>query len=144
MFKVFLKFIFQAHWRYSERGAGLARWRDRFDSTYYQKGPWRDRFDNTPKKVLSERSVIQKSIIKTDYQNGRPKKYYQNGLLKRSVILLKRYPTETLPSQYFWIRSFLDCRRDAGAISDGIFCAFSSVHVLSSFLDFHLLALKIK
>ena len=62
MFKVFLNFIFQPHWRYSERGAGLAR--------------WRDCFDNTPKKVLSEKSVIQKSIIKTDYQNGRPKKYY--------------------------------------------------------------------
>ena len=47
MFKVFLKFIFQPHWRYSERGAGLARWRDRFDNTYYKKGPWRDRFYNT-------------------------------------------------------------------------------------------------
>ena len=110
MFKVFLNLIFQPHWRYSERGAGLARWRDRFDNTYYQKGPWRDRFDNTPKKVLSERSVIQKSIIKTDYQNGRPKKYYQNGLLKRSVILLERYPIE--PDSCFSNRASCDRLRE--------------------------------
>ena len=64
---MFLNFIFQPHWRYSERGAGPAR--------------WRNRFDNTPKKVLSGGSVrakkvlssgiikmgVQKSIIKTDY-----------------------------------------------------------------------------
>ena len=46
MFKVFLNFIFQPYWRYSERGAGLAR--------------WRDRFGNTPKKVLSGGSVRPK------------------------------------------------------------------------------------
>ena len=60
---------------------------------YYQKGPWRDRFDNTPKKVLSERSVIQKIMIKKYYQNGRPKKCYQAVLSKRYFILSGRYPT---------------------------------------------------
>ena len=71
---MFLNFIFQPHWRYSERGAGPAR--------------WRNRFDNTPKKVLSGGSV-------------RPKTYYQAVLSKLAskqvlsggIIKTARYPT---------------------------------------------------
>ena len=98
---MFLNFIFQPHWRYSERGAGPAR--------------WRNRFDNTPKKVLSGGSVRPKSISRRYYQNGRPKKYYQAGLSKRYFILSARYPTaknwrhaptSPFPSKEFFMRYF--------------------------------------